>query len=265
MTTGPVPPVAVVTGAASGIGRAFVLELARRGYACVGADIDESALGDIAGELATDKWLGVVADVSRATDVERLAEFSFDRFGRVDLLINNAGTLATGKSWEMPIATWRRVLDINLFGPVHAVHSFVPRLIAQGFGQVVNIASAAALAAHAHTAAYAASKHGLLALSESLARELAAMGSPVRVSVVFPGAVRTGIARELVADAGNATLPINRLLVDLATKGAEPQDVVRQVLGEVEAGTFAIFPETKVRDRASERLKTLLGGKLPVG
>ena len=125
--------------------------------------------------------------------------------------------------------------------------------------------SAAALAAHAHTAAYAASKHGLLALSESLARELAAMGSPVRVSVVFPGAVRTGIARELVADAGNATLPINRLLVDLATKGAEPQDVVRQVLREVEAGTFAIFPQTKVRDRASERLKTLLGGKLPVG
>ena len=147
MTTGPVPPVAVVTGAASGIGRAFVLELARRGYACVGADLDESALGDIAGELATDKWLGVVADVSRATDVERLAEFSFDRFGRVDLLINNAGTLATGKSWEMPIATWRRVLDINLFGPVHAVHSFVPRLIAQGFGQVVNIASAAARSA----------------------------------------------------------------------------------------------------------------------
>ena len=91
------------------------------------------------------------------------------------------------------------------------------------------------------------------------------MGSPVRVSVVFPGAVRTGIARELVADAGNATLPINRLLVDLATKGAEPQDVVRQVLREVEAGTFAIFPQTKVRDRASERLKTLLGGKLPVG
>lgn len=87
----------------------------------------------------------------------------------------------------------------------------------------------------------------------------------MRVSVVFPGAVKTGIARELGADAGNATLPINRLLADLATKGAEPHDVVTLVLSEVEAGMFAIFPQTKVKDRAAERLKTLLDGKLPGG
>lgn len=163
----------------------------------------------------------------------------------------------------MPLAKWRQVLDVNLLGPVNAVHSFVPRLIAQGRGHVVNVASAAALAAHAHTAAYAASKHGLLALSESLARELEAMGSPVRVSVVFPGAVKTGIARDLNADAAAVALPINRLLADLATKGAEPDDVVAQVLSAVESNTFAVFPQAQVRDRASERLRALLDGKLP--
>lgn len=263
MTDGPVTPVAVVTGAASGIGRAFVVELARRGYACVGADIDESALAALASEVEPVRWLGVRADVSSAADIEQLAELSFGRFGRVDLLINNAGILATGKSWEMPLAKWRQVLDVNLLGPVHAVHSFVPRLIAQGHGHIINMASAAALAAHADTAAYAASKHGLLALSESLARELEAMGNPVRVSVVFPGAVRTGIARELGADASNAALPINRLLADLATGGAAPEEVAALVLSAVETGTFAVFPQVKVRDRAAERLGALLKGKLP--
>lgn len=263
MTDGPGAPVAVVTGAASGIGYAFVRELARRGYSCVGADIDESALAALGNELESTRWLGIRADISSAADVERLAELSFARFGRVDLLVNNAGILATGRSWEMPIATWRKVLDVNLLGPVNAVHSFVPRLIAQGNGHIVNMASAAALAAHAHTAAYAASKHGLLALSEALARELEAMGSPVRVSVVFPGAVKTGIARDLSADAATVALPINRLLADLATKGAEPDDVVAQVLSAVGSGTFAVFPQVKVRDRAAERLSALLDGKLP--
>lgn len=265
VTEGPAQLVAVVTGAATGIGCAFVRELGRRGYACVGADINETALAELEVEFESDKWLGVRTDVSNAADVEHLAERSLARFGRVDLLINNAGILATGRSWEMPIAKWRQILDVNLLGPVNAVHSFVPRLIAQRHGHIVNVASAAALAAHAYTAAYAASKHGLLALSESLAHELEAVGSPVRVSVVFPGAVKTTIARRLVADAGNATLPINRLLSGLATNGAEPSDVVRQVLSEVEAGTFAIFPQTTVKDRAADRLKTLLGGKLPVG
>lgn len=263
MTDGPGPLVAVVTGAASGIGHAFVRALARRGYACVGADIDETALAALAIEVEPSRWLGVRTDVANATDVERLADLTFAQFGRVDLLINNAGILATGRSWEMPLAKWRQVLDVNLLGPVNAVHSFVPRLIAQGRGHVVNVASAAALAAHAHTAAYAASKHGLLALRESLARELEAMGSPVRVSVVFPGAVKTGIARDLNADAAAVALPINRLLADLATKGAEPDDVVAQVLSAVESNTFAVFPQAQVRDRASERLRALLDGKLP--
>lgn len=265
MTERPEPRVVVVTGAGSGIGNAFVWELARRGYACVGADLDESALARLAIEVEPARWLGVRTDIAKALDVERLADLSFARFGRVDLLINNAGILATGKSWAMPLSAWRQVLDVNLLGPVHSVHSFTPRLMAQGHGHIVNIASSAALAAHAYTAAYAASKHGLLALSEALARELEAEGSPVRVSVVFPGAVKTGIARKLGADAGNATLPINRILADLASNGASPRDVVGHVLSEVEAGTFAIFPQTKIKDRAAARLSTLLEGKLPVG
>lgn len=261
MTSRVESPVAVVTGAASGIGRAFVLALAQRGYACVGSDVNERGLQALADAVAGSAGSVSVlrADVSDAQDVKRLAERSIERHGRVDLLINNAGILSTGRTWEMPLDQWRRVLEVNLFGLVNALHSFVPRMLAQGSGHIVNMASAAALTSHAFVGAYSASKHSVLALSESLARELEAVGSNVRVSVVFPTAVSTDIARGLGERPAGEAPPIDRLLMDLSASGMSAADLVDFVLAALDQGAFAIFPHPAVRKRAAERIDGLLG------
>jgi NAD(P)-dependent dehydrogenase (short-subunit alcohol dehydrogenase family) len=256
-------PVAVVTGAASGIGRAFVVLLQQRGYRCVAADIDTAGLEALA---ATPEGAGILAmptDVSRSEDVERLAEATFALLGRADLVVNNAGVLCTGRSWELSEAQWRRVLDVNLLSVVHAVRSFVPRLIQQGSGHIVNIASMAALTSGALVGPYSMSKHGVLAISECVARELAQAGSALRVSVVFPDAVRTHIVRPLFDRAGQPAAPIDEVLDRVIAQGMAPEDMVRTVLDAIAGGAFGVFPHPEVRDAARSRLEQLLGGAVP--
>jgi NAD(P)-dependent dehydrogenase (short-subunit alcohol dehydrogenase family) len=254
--------VAVVTGAASGIGRAFALRLLRRGDACVAADIDRAGLASLAEEAASaaERLSTWVTDVADPADVESLADHSFRRFGSTDLLINCAGILLTGRSWEIPLDQWRRVLEVNLFSLVHALHSFVPRLIAQGRGHIVNIASMAAVTSGALVGPYSTSKHGVLAVSECLARELQAIGSPVRVSVVLPGAVETGIARDLAADTADDAGELNRTLRDAIAEGMPADQLVDFVLDRMAAGAFAIFPHPAVCESARRRLESLLSG-----
>ena len=201
-------------------------------------------------------------DVSRAEDVERLAEFAFARFARVDILINNAGVLGTGLSWQTSVDEWRRIIDINLFSVIHAMHSFVPRLMEQGNGHIVNIASLAALTSGAMVGPYSMSKHGVLAISECVARELAQVGSAVRVSVVFPGAVQTNIARPLLSRGQARPERIDAALNELIAQGMPPERLVDCVLDAVAAGAFGIFPHPEVPDAARERLEQLLGGRL---
>jgi len=176
---------AVVTGAASGIGRALAHRLAREGMRLVLADVDRRALAQLSRELPG--AMAVRTDVSRMADVEALADEAYARFGAVHLLCNNAGIAAYGRVWEVPLARWRRVVAVNLWGVIHGCLAFLPRMIAQrGPAHVVNTASMAGLVTPPLGGPYSASKHAVVAVSEALAQDLAGQGSAVGVSVLCP-------------------------------------------------------------------------------
>ena len=187
---------AVVTGAASGIGLAIARRLGAEGMRVVLADVEDDALATAAAELAAAgvESIAVRTDVSRAADVEALAERATEAFGAVHLLCNNAGVFAGGNSWDVSLADWEWILGVNLWGVIHGLRSFVPRLLAHGEpAHVVNTASMAGFVSLPFTAPYCVSKHAVVALSESLYHELTLRGAPVGVSVLCPEAVATRI------------------------------------------------------------------------
>jgi NAD(P)-dependent dehydrogenase (short-subunit alcohol dehydrogenase family) len=189
--------VAVVTGAASGIGLAMSEVLAERGSSVVLADIEEGALKEatVALERRRASVLPVVTDVTDPRSVQALADAAVERFGAVHVLCNNAGVSGrVGRSWVTPLEDWRWVLEVNVLGVVHGVRAFLPILLAQEEGHVVNTGSAACFESLPGMGPYGASKHAVLGLSEALARELLAAGAPVGVTVLVPGdVVRTRI------------------------------------------------------------------------
>lgn len=187
--------IAVVTGAASGIGLALSRRLGSDGMRVMMADVEEPALAAAARNLAAEgiEAATAVTDVSDAESVEALARAALGRFGAVHVVCNNAGVSGGGPAWQIPLPTWNWIVGVNLFGIVHGIRSFVPHLIAQGEGHVVNTASVAGLLAPPWMSPYNATKHAAVAVSESLYHELAAIGSPVGVSVLCPGFVRTRI------------------------------------------------------------------------
>jgi len=187
---------AVVTGAASGIGLAIARRLGAEGMRVVLADVEDAALARAAAELAGAgvESIAVRTDVSCADDVEALAERATEAFGAVHLVCNNAGVFAGGNAWEVSLADWEWVLGVNLWGVIHGLRSFVPRLLAHGEeAHVVNTASMAGLMSNPFAAPYTVSKHAVVALSEVLYHELTLSGSKVGVSVLCPEAVATRI------------------------------------------------------------------------
>ena len=190
--------VAVVTGAASGIGFALAERAAKEGMTVVLSDIETNALEAATGSLR-DRGFKVASqrmDVSNEAEVEGLAKRVYDEFGAVHLLCNNAGVLNRERPvWEATTADWRWVLAVNLWGVIHGIRAFVPRMLAGGQeGHIVNTASMAGLiTGGSGTGIYDASKHAVLSLSESLYRDLVAETSKVSASVLCPGAVSTKI------------------------------------------------------------------------
>jgi NAD(P)-dependent dehydrogenase (short-subunit alcohol dehydrogenase family) len=182
-------PVAVVTGAAQGIGRRVAEELAERGYALALADLREPHETMEALRARGAQALSVVGDVSADRDVQALADAVQDRFARVDVLVNNAGISLLAPAEATSAEQWRRVLEVNLTGPFLLCQAFGRRMLAAGAGAIVNIASIAGLHAVADRAAYNASKHGLVGLTRTLAAEWGGRG--VRVNAVCPGWVKT--------------------------------------------------------------------------
>jgi NAD(P)-dependent dehydrogenase (short-subunit alcohol dehydrogenase family) len=178
--------VAVITGAANGIGRATALELGRAGYALAVCDVDAAELERTAAAAGAE--LARVVDVSRADEVGQLAEACRERFGRVDVLINNAGVLRLGAWQDVSEADWRQLFEVNLLGVALATRAFVPLLVAAR-GHVVNLGSGASLLPFPGYPAYGPVKVGVLWLSEYLRAELGPRG--VRVSCVCPLLVRT--------------------------------------------------------------------------
>ncbi|HVO97527.1 MAG TPA: SDR family NAD(P)-dependent oxidoreductase [Bryobacteraceae bacterium] len=189
--------VAVITGAASGIGLAITERCVREGMKVVLADIDEANLAKAVTELKTagGTVLGVRTDVSRQSDVEVLARRALDAFGQVHLLFNNAGVAAGGAPWEATWNDWAWVIGVNLWGVIHGVKVFTPIMLAQNTEcHMINTSSTAGLIAGSASAPYAVTKHAVVALSESLYFALQQRNALVKVSVLCPGLVRTNIA-----------------------------------------------------------------------
>jgi NAD(P)-dependent dehydrogenase (short-subunit alcohol dehydrogenase family) len=183
--------VAVVTGGASGIGRALATRFAADGMNVVIADIEEGPLRATADELGV---YGVLTDVTDATSVAALADATLERFGAVHVVCNNAGVGGGGLIKDLTLKDWQWVINVSLWGVIHGVHTFLPHLLQNtDGGHIVNTASMAGLVAGPGIGPYNAAKYGVVAISETLAAELAAEGSRVGVSVLCPGLVRTNI------------------------------------------------------------------------
>src|SRR3954452_58994 len=188
---------AVVTGGASGLGRAMGLRFAREGMKIVLADIEKDALNRTEKEFK-DAGHGVLAvrtDVSKGRDVEALADAAFDTFGGVHVLCNNAGVAPGGTVWEQSEKDWEWTLGVNVWGVIHGIRVFVPRMLEQNVeGHVVNTASVAGLLSPPGMAMYCVSKHSVVALTECLHHDLIEFGAKIRASVLCPAFVPTGIS-----------------------------------------------------------------------
>jgi NAD(P)-dependent dehydrogenase (short-subunit alcohol dehydrogenase family) len=267
--------VAVVTGAGSGIGRALALRAAGEGMRVVIADIEVGALEETAAEVETAgaEVVVVPTDVSRADQVDALARIAYERFGAVHLLCNNAGVFQAGVTWQRSMADWEWVLGVNLWGVLHGIRSFVPRMLEGGDeGHVVNTSSLAGLITGAYSAPYITSKFAVLALTECLAHDLRAHGAPIGVSVLVPGLVDTKIAHSMrnrpdeppaEAQAPDHYLVEQALRDLLATGGLPPEEVASLVFDAVRSGRFFVTTTDATAAILRARFDAVLVGELP--
>ncbi len=185
--------VAVVTGGAQGIGRAIVERFLDSGATVAIWDSDLALAKKTAAELGNRGKIGAVAaDVTNYAEVERARDETLKAFGRIDILVNNAGVAGLNTTtWEYPVAEWRRVMSINLDGQFHCCKAIVPKMIAQDYGRIVNIASIAGKEGNPNAPAYSASKAAVIALTKSLAKETAS--KDISVNAITPAAAKTAI------------------------------------------------------------------------
>jgi NADP-dependent 3-hydroxy acid dehydrogenase YdfG len=241
--------VAVITGAGSGFGREFARLAAGLKMKLVLADIQADALAAVADELR-DSGAAVLAlrtDVAKAADMEALAAASFEKFGAVHLLFNNAGVGAGGFVWENSVADWEWVLGVNVWSVIHGIRLFVPRMIAQGDEcHVVNTASVAGLLSAQLMAVYNVSKHAVVTLSETLFQDLRVAKANVGVTVLCPAFVATGIAtseRNRPADLQSEALtPSQKIAAAASVKAVES---AKMTAAEVAAKTFECIRENR--------------------
>ena len=270
--------VAVVTGGASGIGRAMAERFAAEGMKVVLADIEEGALAAAEGEMKA-KGATVASkrtDVSRGEDVEALARFTVDTFGAVHVACNNAGVGVGGVTWQQTVKDWEWVLGVNLWGVIHGIRAFVPIMLQQGDEcHVVNTASRAGLATRPWLAMYSASKHAVVALSESLYHELSLTGSKVKVSVLCPAVVNTRIGEsernrpETLRDAAGAGVPVQQAQAmeqafrALLATGQPPEEVAAAVVEAIRGERFYIIPHEETKAWVATRLNDIIGDRNP--
>ncbi|GAB2845609.1 hypothetical protein GCM10027277_12190 [Pseudoduganella ginsengisoli] len=256
-------PCAVITGAASGIGRGIAAALAARGANLMLADIDSAALHSTARHLSdispAIRVLPIVADLSQPGQVAGLAGSAFEAFGRVDWLFNCAGLLVSGRSWEFDEQQWARLMDVNFWSVVRATRAFVPRMVAQGSGHIINIASLAGMLPAPWLAPYTVSKHALVSYSETLQQEFQALGMPLHVSVALPGPVDTGISRNLGAATGDPAIDgLNAYLRGMIAEGMTPAQLAGIVLAAVDNRQFWIFPHAGMLKGALQQRSAML-------
>jgi NAD(P)-dependent dehydrogenase (short-subunit alcohol dehydrogenase family) len=259
--------VAVVTGAASGIGLALAERFARAGLDVVLADIEEPALQAAEQKVAGlgAKTLAVPTDVSDEAAVNALAAAAVDRFGTVHVVCNNAGVSTNADPWSGPISAWKWMLGVNLWGIIHGIRAFLPVLAAQREGHIVNTASAAGLIP-ATTPPYDATKHAVVAISEDLYRAMKTVGLGVGVSVLCPGWVRTRILQadrnwpqslgEVPPPAATAAViaPHTQRVID---GGMAPAAVADLVADAIAADRFWVFTDPRMTEMALDRWRRI--------
>ncbi len=273
--------VAVVTGAASGIGRAMADALAAQGMKLVIADIEPGPLEDAAQSLRATgaDVFAVTADVSRAADVERIGEAAIDVFGALHVACNNAGVGGGGVTWEIDEATWDWVLGVNLMGVVHGIRAFTPRIIASGGGHVVNTASMAGLTSPAFMGPYNASKHAVVTISESMFIELQMLHPEVGVSVLCPGWVRTriaesdrnrpvGVTTSVPAGGDGEAGPVDAealksMIESFVAEGLQPAAVAALVVDAIRTRRFWILTHPEWQSMVRDRVDRILSGEDP--
>jgi NAD(P)-dependent dehydrogenase (short-subunit alcohol dehydrogenase family) len=266
---------AVVTGAGSGIGRALVLTFAGEGMRVAMADLDAGALSETEGlvgaEFPSTEVLSRQCDVSQAEQVNSLADAVFDRWGQVDVVCNNAGVFVGGVIWDRPDADFDFVLGANVWGILHGIRAFVPRMIAQGTeGHVVNTSSVAGLLGAPFEAPYAISKFAAYAATESLAHDLVAAGSKIRASVLCPGIIATNIVdsdrhrpKELMTPVTDDQKFVTDFLSSAVAVGMPPSEVAKMVVAAIRAEEFLILTHDSYPKQLQARTEALVARRLP--
>jgi NAD(P)-dependent dehydrogenase (short-subunit alcohol dehydrogenase family) len=269
--------VAVITGAARGIGAALAARFAAEGMRLVLADVDRAALDSAVAERRAGgtEVVGVRTDVSDARALDALASAAQERFGTAHVICNNAGVSGHARpSWDQPEREWQWVLGVNLLGVVNGIRSFVPMLLAQDEGHVVNTASLAGFLAAPYVSPYAATKHAVVALSTSLFHELAMAGSQVGVSVLCPSFLRTEIMdtdrawpEDLGASPGHADDPGSELLhgvfQNAVDEGLDPADLADRVVDGIHTRRFLVTTHQEQCARAVQMTARVVEGGAP--
>jgi len=268
--------VAVVTGAASGIGRALASAFAAEGMRLLLADIEIAPLEAAAEELRSEgaEVVTVTADVADPADVERVGAAAMDAFGAVHVACNNAGVSGGGLSWEIPLETWKWILDVDLWGVIHGVRTFTPLIIASGGGHIVNTASMAGLTSNPGMGPYNVAKHGVVTLSETMSIELQMSHPEVGVSVLCPGWVRTRInesernrpdaetAGELV-ETDEGLLALKDMVNTWIAEGLQPSHVASLVVDAIRNNRFYVLTHPEWQGMISDRVDRMLSGENP--
>ena len=230
--------------------------------------------GQVAVVTGAASGIGSALAARAAAEVQALADAVYRELGGAHLLFNNAGVLATGLCWERPASDWEWVLGVNLWGVIHGIRAFVPRMIAsQEPAHVVNTASVAGLVSGPFLGPYTVSKHAVVALTETLHHELTLTGAPVRASVLCPGEVRTAImdaARNRPkrpagdATANPALAALEESLRESVRRGLEPDELADEVFRSVREDRFWILTHPEWKTRAEDRVRGLVEGRSPV-
>jgi NAD(P)-dependent dehydrogenase (short-subunit alcohol dehydrogenase family) len=237
---------AVVTGAASGIGLAIAEAFVGEGMRVIMADVDEENLGAHAARLRNQgaDIHAVAVDVRDPDGVDRVGRAAIERFGALHVVVNNAGVTMTGNSWEITLEEWHRVIDIDLWGVIHGIRTFVPLILASGQeGHVINIASMAAVLPFGQVGPYTVAKHGVLGLSDVLRAEFEMLAAPVGVSVVMPGLIKT------------AMNPIGTV---------EPSAVAGNVVDAIRHHRSYVFTDDHFLTEVEDRLRAILSARSDV-
>jgi len=269
--------VAVITGGASGLGRAMAERFAREGMSIVLADVEPNALAKAEGEMtaAGAKVIGVRTDVSKAAEVEALAQKTLAAFGAVHIVANNAGVAPLGNAWENSVADWEWTLGVNLWGVIHGVRVFTPIMLAQGGeAHIINTASVSGLISPPGSAMYNVTKHAVVTLTETLYHDLALKQSHIGCSVLCPAYVPTGI----IDSERNRPAPLQNpsqektaeqqareaMLRKAVTSGKlSAADVAEKVYEAVRDERFYILTHPKIKPSIQWRMEDILQERNP--